>query len=195
MARQSIGFTLCAVLLLLSSTCTDAFSVSKNKMSMNVDGGMENSRRAFLLSSATAALASTIPVAANAAAPEILKTKGGVKYAITKEAPAKAVRPLQGDIVAVDYTGYLSNGQIFDATHAEGKKKELLFQLGSSAVIPGLNEVIAEMAVGQKVQAIIPPELAFGDDGICLESGECLIKPGSTLVYDVFLKKSSIPPP
>lgn len=79
---------------------------------MNVDGGMENSRRAFLLSSATAALASTIPVAANAAAPEILKTKGGVKYAITKEAPAKAVRPLQGDIVAVDYTGYLSNGQV-----------------------------------------------------------------------------------
>lgn len=199
MARQSIGFTLCAVLLLLSSTCTDAFSVSNNinknksvKLSMNVDGSMENSRRAFLLSSATAAL---IPLTANAAAPEILKTKGGVKYAITKEAPGKAVRPLQGDIVAVDYTGYLSNGQIFDATHAEGKKKELLFQLGTSAVIPGLNEVIAEMAVGQKVQAIIPPELAFGDDGICLENGECLIKPGSTLVYDVFLKKSSIPPP
>ena len=70
-----------------------------------------------------------------------------------------------------------------------------MFKLGSSAVIPGLNEVISEMAVGQKVQAIIPPELAFGDDGICLENGECLIKPGSTLVYDVFLKKSSIPPP
>lgn len=194
MAKQSIGFSLCAAVLLLLSS-TDAFSVSNQNKKSSVQMSMmeqNNSRRAFLLSSATIA---AIPFAANAAAPEILKTKGGVKYAITKEAPGKAVRPLQGDIVAVDYTGYLSNGQIFDATHAEGKKKELLFQLGSTAVIPGLNEVISEMAVGQKVQAIIPPELAFGDDGICLENGECLIKPGSTLVYDVFLKKSSIPPP
>ena len=119
MARQSIGFRLCAVLLLLSSTCTDAFSVSnqkkKSSVLMSMNGGMENnSRRAFLLSSATVA---AIPFAANAAAPEILKTKGGVKYAITKEAPGKAVRPLQGDIVAVDYTGYLSNGQVRTYTH------------------------------------------------------------------------------
>ena len=85
--------------------------------------------------------------------------------------------------------------QIFDATHAEGKKNALLFKLGSTAVIPGLNDLVANMQVGEKVQAIIPPELAFGEEGICLESGECLIKPGSTLVYDVLLKKSSIPPP
>jgi len=51
------------------------------------------------------------------------------------------------------------------------------------------------MRVGQKVQAIIPPSMAFGDDGICLENGECLIKPGATLVYDVLLKKTSPPPP
>ena len=87
------------------------------------------------------------------------------------------------------------NFQIFDATHSEGKKNALLFKLGSSAVIPGLNDLVAEMQVGEKVQAIIPPELAFGDEGICLETGDCLIKPGSTLVYDVLLKKSSIPPP
>jgi FKBP-type peptidyl-prolyl cis-trans isomerase len=51
------------------------------------------------------------------------------------------------------------------------------------------------MVVGQKVQAIIPPNLAYGEKGVCLEDGECLIKPGSTLVYDVLLKRSSIPPP
>jgi FKBP-type peptidyl-prolyl cis-trans isomerase len=89
----------------------------------------------------------------------------------------------------------LSNGQIFDATHAVGKKNALLFKAGSNVVIPGLNEVVLNMRVGEKVQAIIPPNLAFGDDGICLDNGECLIKPGSTLVYDVYLKKSSIPPP
>ena len=31
--------------------------------------------------------------------------------------------------------------------------------------------------------------------GICLESGECLVSPGATVVYDIFLKKASIPPP
>jgi FKBP-type peptidyl-prolyl cis-trans isomerase len=49
--------------------------------------------------------------------------------------------------------------------------------------------------VGEKVQAIIPSDFAFGDKGICIESGECLIPPKSTLVYDIFLKRSAIPPP
>ena len=90
---------------------------------------------------------------------------------------------------------FLMHQQIFDATHSEGKKNSLLFKLGSTAVVPGLNEMVSNMVVGQKVQAIIPPSLAFGEDGICLENGECLVKPGSTLVYDILLKKSSIPPP
>ena len=100
-----------------------------------------------------------------------------------------------GDIVAIDYTGYLVNGQIFDATHSEGKSNALLFKIGSGSVIPGLDDIVSQMVVGQKVQAIIPPELAYGEKGGCLEDGECLIKPGSTLVYDIFLKRSSIPPP
>lgn len=55
--------------------------------------------------------------------------------------------------------------------------------------------MVKEMGVGQKVQAIIPPELAFGDKGICIENGECLVKPKSTLVYDIYLKIDAIPPP
>jgi FKBP-type peptidyl-prolyl cis-trans isomerase len=56
------------------------------------------------------------------------------------------------------------------------------------------------MEVGQKVQAIIPPTLAFGSEGICLKNedgtrGDCLIPPDSTLVYDITLKKTAIPPP
>ena len=97
--------------------------------------------------------------------------------------------------MAIEYTGYLTDGTIFDATHSEGKSNALLFQLGQTSVIPGLNEMVSNMVVGQKVQAIIPPKLAFADKGLCLDDGECLIKPGQTLVYDVYLKKSSIPPP
>ena len=62
-------------------------------------------------------------------------------------------------------------------------------------MIEGINEMVQEMGVGEKVQAIIPSDLAFGEKGICLENGECLIPPKSTLVYDIYLKRSAIPPP
>ena len=91
--------------------------------------------------------------------------------------------------------GYLSNGQIFDGTHGEGKNNLLTFRLGEDVIIEGLTEMLGYMGQGQKVQVIVPPKLAFGDKGLCLENGECLIKPGQTLVYDVYLKKTAVPPP
>lgn len=57
--------------------------------------------------------AALIAVAAPAmAAPEILNTPKGAKYAILQQAKEKA-RPADGDIVAIEYTGYLSDGTIF----------------------------------------------------------------------------------
>lgn len=55
--------------------------------------------------------------------------------------------------------------------------------------------MVKEMGVGEKVQAIIPPELAFGDKGVCIETGECLVPPKATLVYDISLKIDAVPPP
>lgn len=157
-----------------------------------------SSRREAIVKSAAAAfvVAGLRPNPA-LAAPKIFTLDSGIKYAVTAEPPpsAKGSYPQQGDIVAVEYTGYLTDGKIFDATHSSGKGSALLFKLGTGSVIPGLDDMVANMIVGQKVQAIIPPALAYADKGVCLESGECLIDPGSTLVYDIFLKKSSIPPP
>jgi FKBP-type peptidyl-prolyl cis-trans isomerase len=156
------------------------------------------SRRAFLTRAVATATAAAVPFIAGPnsalAAPQIFTTPGGIKYAVTKESSSKVV-PQDKDIVAIEYTGYLTDGSIFDATHAQGKKNALMFEVGGNAVIPGLNEMVKTMSVGQKVQAIVPPELAFGDKGICLENGECLVKPKSTLVYDIYLKTSAIPPP
>ena len=117
-----------------------------------------------------------------------------MKYAILQQGKGKS-SPLKGDLVAIEYTGYLADGTVFDATHSTGKNNVLLFELGGNAVIDGLNEMVSQMTVGEKVQAIIPANLAFGEKGLCLESGECLIKPGATLVYDVYLKREAIPPP
>jgi len=179
--------------LILAAHEASAFSLSMKEEGIST-------RRAFVSTAGAAAVAAAIGTSNSApanAAPQIFNTPEGVKYAILKEPkdPKKAVVPQSGDIVAIEYTGYLADGTIFDATHAEGKTNALLFNLGSSAVIEGLNVMVSNMVVGQKVQAIIPPKLAFGDKGLCLDDGECLIKPGATLVYDVYLKKSSIPPP
>jgi FKBP-type peptidyl-prolyl cis-trans isomerase len=157
------------------------------------------SRRTFLSRtvSTTAAVITGSTIAAQnsmAATPEIFTTPRGIKYAILKPAKMEA-KPQKGAIVAIEYTGYLTDGSIFDGTYAEGQSKVLVFELGGNAVIEGINEIVMQMGVGEKVQAIIPPELAFGDKGLCLETGECLIKPKATLVYDVYLKKSAIPPP
>lgn len=189
------------VLFLLCSSNVAAFSLSMGSESATSGAVGVGNRRSFLSTSIATVVGGTSvllqPQPSRAAtAKEIITTKSGIKYAITKEpTDKKPVTPYKGDFVAIDYTGYLANGQIFDATHAEGKSNSLLFKLGSGSVIPGLDEIVSYMVVGQKVQAIIPPELAYGEKGVCLDDGECLIKPGSTLVYDVYLKRSSIPPP
>mmetsp|Transcript_40534 Transcript_40534/g.116520 ORF Transcript_40534/g.116520 Transcript_40534/m.116520 type:complete len:189 (+) Transcript_40534:119-685(+) len=184
-------------LSLLASSLLLALAGQSNAFSLTMVSE-STSRRSFLKTApAAAAVISGVALQTASpaiAAPTIYKTNSGIKYAVTKD--ANKGYPQQGDICAIEYTGYLTNGAIFDSTHSEGKQNALLFKLGNEgAVIPGINEMVAEMKVGQKVQAIIPPELAFGDKGICLDDGECLVKPGSTLVYDIYLKKASIPPP
>mmetsp|Transcript_25298 Transcript_25298/g.47519 ORF Transcript_25298/g.47519 Transcript_25298/m.47519 type:complete len:183 (+) Transcript_25298:55-603(+) len=138
------------------------------------------------------------------AAPEIFTTSKGVKYAVTKKSTLPTTlgaptSPQDGDICVISYTGYLTNGQIFDATHSEGKGKDLAFSLGKKQVIDGLDDLLRDIKVGDTVQAIIPPGMAYGSKGVCIEKEgaetECLIKPDQTLVYDVFFKKISLPPP
>ena len=175
-------------------------------MTMNVKmpDALSTSRRAFftkvgaISSVAVAGSSAMLGLSQPAlAAPEIFNTPSGIKYAILKQPDKKkGSYPQNGDIVAIEYTGYLTDGKIWDSTHAEGKSNALLFKLGTDVVIDGINEMVSNMVVGQKVQCIIPSKLAFGDKGLCIDTtGECLIKPGATLVYDIFLKKSSIPPP
>jgi len=171
----------------------------------------ENGRREFFTQAASqvAATATLVisPSLTNAVdaptKPKIYTTDNGVKYAVLKQSTVKiskdrnlsVTNPKPGDLVVIDYTGYLSNGQIFDATHAEGKKSALIFKLDTGSVIPGIDDVVNYMTVGDKIQAIIPPALAYGDKGVCLENGECLVKPGATLVYDITLTRASLPPP
>jgi len=64
-----------------------------------------------------------------------------------------------GDTVRIHYTGTLKDGSVFDSS--EGRDP-LEFQLGSGQVIPGFDEGVSGMEVGEKKTVEIPCDQAYG---------------------------------
>ncbi|GJQ11354.1 hypothetical protein GpartN1_g3145.t1 [Galdieria partita] len=102
--------------------------------------------------------------------------------------PGKGPQPLPGDICVVEYTGYLSNGQVFDSTSVKGRKP-IAFRYGKGQVIPGWEIGLRDMRPGGRRVLVISPSLAYGEQGVCLEGYGCYIPPKETLVFDVSLVK------
>jgi peptidylprolyl isomerase len=64
-----------------------------------------------------------------------------------------------GDTVKVHYHGKLADGSTFDSS--EGRDP-LEFEVGSGAVIPGFDEGVKGMSIGEKKTITIPAEEAYG---------------------------------
>eukprot|EP00184_Porphyridium_aerugineum_P003865 CAMPEP_0184703204 /NCGR_PEP_ID=MMETSP0313-20130426/26993_1 /TAXON_ID=2792 /ORGANISM="Porphyridium aerugineum, Strain SAG 1380-2" /LENGTH=206 /DNA_ID=CAMNT_0027163919 /DNA_START=96 /DNA_END=712 /DNA_ORIENTATION=- len=164
--------------------------------SMTKDQNNEFSRRDILQNAMAIAagvglssIASPSAMAADQADPPKLKftkTDSGLVYADVKKGSGEI--PRVGDLVIVDYVGYLSNGTVFDNTKSKNRKP-LTFQMGKGKVIKGLEEAVETMKVGGVRKIIVPPALAYGERGVCVgeERKECLIPPNETLEYDVTL--------
>lgn len=65
-----------------------------------------------------------------------------------------------GDTVRIHYTGKLEDGTVFD-TSSGGEPIE--FTLGEGQVIPGFEEGVKGMEVGESKTIQIPPEKAYGE--------------------------------
>lgn len=109
---------------------------------------------------------------------EIKKTATGLQYVITNA--ATGAQASAGKTVKVHYTGYFEDGKIFDSSVSRGEPIE--FPLGKGYVIPGWDEGIALLKVGEKARLIIPYQLAYGEAG---RPGA--IPPKSNLIFDVEL--------
>jgi len=64
-----------------------------------------------------------------------------------------------GDTVQVHYTGRLEDGSVFDSSDG---RDPLEFQLGSGMVIPGFDQGLTGMTVGEKKTIHIPADEAYG---------------------------------
>ncbi|KAK6463949.1 FK506-binding protein 2 [Scheffersomyces coipomensis] len=69
-----------------------------------------------------------------------------------------------GDLISVHYTGTLDDGTVFDSSYPRGQP--IVFQLGVGQVIPGWDQGLIGMCVGEKRKLVIAPELAYGDNAI-----------------------------
>jgi FKBP-type peptidyl-prolyl cis-trans isomerase 2 len=66
----------------------------------------------------------------------------------------------KGNVVAVHYTGKLTNGEVFDSS--EGRDP-LKFQVGSGQIIPGFEDAIIGKNIGDRVTVNISPKEAYGE--------------------------------
>lgn len=67
-----------------------------------------------------------------------------------------------GDTVRVDYTGTLEGGEIFDSSIGEGREP-LQFTLGEGQVIPGFENGVLGMSVGDSKKVFIPMAEGYGE--------------------------------
>ena len=65
----------------------------------------------------------------------------------------------KGDTVKVHYHGKLTNGSTFDSS--EGREP-LEFEVGGGMVIPGFDDGVTGMAIGEKKTVTIPADQAYG---------------------------------
>lgn len=89
--------------------------------------------------------------------------------------------PVKGEKVEVDYDVYTLNG---DLVGSSSRYDEVFtFVLGDGYAIPGWEEVVPMMHLGDKVRAIIPFDMAYGEHSVFG------MPPFTNLVYDIKLNK------
>ena len=109
---------------------------------------------------------------------EMITTESGLQYQILVD--AQGAKPSLNDQVETHYHGTLLDGTVFDSSYKRNQPIE--FKLGIGQVIPGWDEGIQLLSVGDKARLVIPSNLGYGAGG-----AGGVIPPDATLIFDVEL--------
>ncbi len=126
----------------------------------------------------TGAAAGAQPVPALPADIQVQTLPSGLQYADVVVGSGQEAKT--GDTVSMLYTGYLTDGTVFDSNVTSGQPYS--FPLGQRQVIQGWDEGIVGMKVGGKRRLIIPAALGYGAQG-----AGGVIPPDAELIFDVEL--------
>jgi FKBP-type peptidyl-prolyl cis-trans isomerase len=113
----------------------------------------------------------------NAKKEGVTTTASGLQYEVVQAGEGE--KPGPTDIVTVHYTGTLIDGTVFDSSVRRGEPTS--FPLDN--VVPGWSEGVQLMNKGAKYRFVIPPDLAYGEQG----APGSPIGPNSTLIFEVEL--------
>ena len=115
-------------------------------------------------------------LAANKSRDGVVTLPSGLQYKVLKAGDGP--KPAASDTVICNYRGTLVDGKEFDSSYKRGEPATFPV----SGVIKGWTEALQLMPVGSKWQLVIPPDLAYGQQGAGRDIG-----PDSTLVFEVEL--------
>lgn len=118
--------------------------------------------------------------------PTVEKGAGAAPTALKAEIliPGGGAAIKDGQQATVQYVGVLfKDGKEFDTSWGKGKQP-FQFALGGGQVIPGWDQGVVGMKVGERRRLTIPAELAYGAQGSPPKIG-----PNEPLIFDIDLKK------
>jgi len=107
------------------------------------------------------------------------ETETGLLYYDMEEGSGADIE--EGQQVLLHYTGWLEDGMMFDSSLNRGQPIPVV--VGAGQVFPGWEEGLLSMKVGGKRQLVIPPELAFGEEG----AGGGIIPPNAVIILELEL--------
>jgi peptidylprolyl isomerase len=117
----------------------------------------------------------SVPPSVTAPPPDATVTKSGLAYKVLRAGNGTR-HPKSNDTVVVHYSGWTTNGHMFDSSILRGEPSEFPLNM----VIKGWREGLGLMTEGEKTRFWIPSKLAYDN-----EPG----KPQGMLVFDVEMVK------
>jgi cyclophilin family peptidyl-prolyl cis-trans isomerase len=121
-------------------------------------------------------------------------TPSGLSYKIINK--GTGVKPKVGSTIYFHYAGYFEDGTLFDTSYEELSKsygqhnpnraaqngyQPFPYEVGKKdSMIPGFTEAMELLTIGEKMIAIIPSKLAYGESG-----AGGVIPPNATLIFEI----------
>ena len=69
----------------------------------------------------------------------------------------------KGDKVKVEYEGKLENGDVFDSSQHGDHSHPLEFEIGAKQIIPGFENAVLGMEMGEEKQVTLQPKDGYGN--------------------------------